>query len=175
MKYLGILLATLISFSGQAAEPSGKQAEALQAIQSFGKELKGTLKNALETSPSHAVQVCHSQAPKIAASHSSKDRILGRVSSKARNPQQKPKAWMKKTIQAYESGSLKEPYQVVRIDEHRSGLLKPIKTEAICLVCHGKSLAPEISQTLKTLYPNDQATGYDLGEIRGYFYAEYKD
>ena len=158
----------------QSQQARSNEAEALQAIKAFGTELKTTLTQALEKSPTHAIEVCRKQAPAIAQSHSSKDLSLGRVSSRTRNPKNKPKEWMTKSIADFEAGKIKSDYHVVAINGDRKGLLKPIKTEAVCLVCHGKVLAPEIAATLHRNYPNDQATGYDLGEIRGYFYAEFK-
>jgi len=41
----------------------------------------------------------------------------------------------------------------------------------ICFGCHGKpeELKPEVTAALARLYPNDQATGYQKGELRGAF------
>ena len=46
----------------------------------------------------------------------------------------------------------------------------PIKTNSMCLQCHGKPNSNIKSNTLnkiKNLYPNDLATGYNENEIRG--------
>ena len=46
----------------------------------------------------------------------------------------------------------------------------PILTNAMCLQCHGKpgiDIMPKTSSMLATLYPNDQATGYDINQLRG--------
>jgi hypothetical protein len=39
----------------------------------------------------------------------------------------------------------------------------------LCLQCHGTAdtIAPEVRQAIETLYPNDLATGYTVGELRG--------
>jgi predicted Zn-dependent protease len=48
--------------------------------------------------------------------------------------------------------------------------MKAIPTaEKPCLACHGKTLAPQVAARLKELYPDDRATGYAAGEIRGAF------
>jgi len=47
--------------------------------------------------------------------------------------------------------------------------MKAIPTGGVCLACHGTQLSPEISQTLADLYPNDLATGFSEGDIRGAF------
>ncbi len=37
------------------------------------------------------------------------------------------------------------------------------------LTCHGSSLQPELKAEILCLYPNDQATGFKPGELRGAF------
>ena len=39
--------------------------------------------------------------------------------------------------------------------------------EPICLVCHGQNLAEPVTATLQQYYPDDWATGYSLGQVRG--------
>jgi len=48
--------------------------------------------------------------------------------------------------------------------------MRPIFIAApVCLQCHGEpaKLAPGVAEALKELYPDDQATGYSLGDLRG--------
>ena len=47
--------------------------------------------------------------------------------------------------------------------------MKAIPTGEVCLKCHGGNIAPPIRAKLKELYPNDMATGYKLGDVRGAF------
>jgi hypothetical protein len=47
--------------------------------------------------------------------------------------------------------------------------MKAIPTGEVCLKCHGTQIAPEVSQVLASLYPEDRATGYKEGDIRGAF------
>ena len=56
----------------------------------------------------------------------------------------------------------------------RVGLLRPIGVQAPCLACHGaaEGLAPEIRDRIGSAYPGDRATGFQLGELRGFFWAE---
>ena len=42
-------------------------------------------------------------------------------------------------------------------------------TDALCLTCHGKSLAPEVAAAIARDYPGDQATGFEQGQLRGAF------
>ncbi len=53
----------------------------------------------------------------------------------------------------------------------------PIQTNALCLQCHGNSatqINKETLNRLKALYPQDQATGYGLNEVRGLWKVELK-
>jgi hypothetical protein len=47
--------------------------------------------------------------------------------------------------------------------------MKAIPTGPLCLACHGTSVTPEVAASLHNLYPNDLATGYEFGDIRGAF------
>ena len=47
--------------------------------------------------------------------------------------------------------------------------MKPIPTAGLCVKCHRGDLADEITNKVKSLYPNDQATGFNAGDIRGAF------
>jgi hypothetical protein len=39
--------------------------------------------------------------------------------------------------------------------------------EAICLTCHGQNLSQPVIDALQQYYPDDMATGYQLGQVRG--------
>ena len=47
--------------------------------------------------------------------------------------------------------------------------MKAIPTGPICLNCHGGALTPDVSAKLKELYPDDKATGFKIGDLRGAF------
>ena len=47
--------------------------------------------------------------------------------------------------------------------------MKAIPTGALCLACHGKVLAPEVAAQIESLYPEDKATGFSEGDLRGAF------
>lgn len=46
---------------------------------------------------------------------------------------------------------------------------RPIITGPVCLTCHGQAdqLLPEVKTALTASYPNDKATGFAAGELRG--------
>jgi hypothetical protein len=47
--------------------------------------------------------------------------------------------------------------------------MRAIRLQEFCLACHGPadSIAPAVKQVIAARYPNDQATGYAIGELRG--------
>ena len=47
--------------------------------------------------------------------------------------------------------------------------MKAIPVGEICLTCHGSDIAPELKAKIESVYPDDQATGFALGELRGAF------
>jgi hypothetical protein len=43
---------------------------------------------------------------------------------------------------------------------------------APCAACHGTAIAPDLLQTIRELYPADEAVGFKAGDIRGAFTIE---
>jgi hypothetical protein len=163
-----ILLTLCISTSFAATEK-----EALQTIKKYGKALKKELKSALKVSPINALKVCNTKAPEIENKLKTEAIEVGRVSTKNRNPKNVPKKWMQKAIKKFENKKNKKPYEVVKISEDRSGLLKPIATMPMCLKCHGDNIDAKLMSEIQKLYPKDKAINYQVGDIRGYFWAEF--
>ncbi|MOA58455.1 hypothetical protein D3C78_1828600 [compost metagenome] len=47
--------------------------------------------------------------------------------------------------------------------------MKAIPTGEPCLACHGQQIKPELAAVIDQRYPQDQARGFALGELRGAF------
>jgi hypothetical protein len=47
--------------------------------------------------------------------------------------------------------------------------MRAIPTDALCLTCHGATLAPELAAAIARDYPADAATGFAQGQLRGAF------
>ena len=47
--------------------------------------------------------------------------------------------------------------------------MKAIPTGELCLLCHGETIDPDIAAAIDKAYPEDQARGFSLGDIRGAF------
>jgi mono/diheme cytochrome c family protein len=56
----------------------------------------------------------------------------------------------------------------------RVGVLRPLPTAATCTKCHGSAerLSPEVRAILAAAYPQDKATGFEEGDLRGFIWAE---
>jgi hypothetical protein len=176
-------LATLlcVCVQAQAATPSVSEQHALQQAQLSIKDYAATLKSALETAmknggPMAAVAVCHTQAPLIGQEMSKKYGVeIHRTSLKPR--QTRPQDWEKPILAQFnaEKAAGKPIDEIVwhqTVDVHgvrELRLMKAIPTGEVCLTCHGTAVAPELMQKIKSLYPHDQAVGYQLGGIRGAF------
>jgi hypothetical protein len=148
---------------------------AIQKIQELGKTLKKELKKGLKKSPVEAVEVCHTKAPSIPKNLSNKKIEIGRVSLKNRNPDNYPQDWMLTTINEFHQNKIQNKYKIVSLDDGYKGLLMPIRTIPLCLKCHGTHISPKVKKVINSKYPKDKAYGYKVGDIRGFFWAKYKD
>ncbi len=71
----------------------------------------------------------------------------------------------------------REPVPVARREGEEIAYYGPIRIQALCLNCHGvsgKELQPENEALIRSLYPEDQATGYALGDLRGVWHIRWK-
>jgi hypothetical protein len=49
--------------------------------------------------------------------------------------------------------------------------MKAIVMEPLCVTCHGQELSPALEQVIARHYPNDAATGFAIGDLRGAVYV----
>ncbi len=161
--------------------------DAPEQIVMQGKEAAGNLMKALKQELQqamqdggvmHAVTFCSEQALQLTADVETglgSNIDLKRVSEKYRNPANKPDTfeedalkWLK---QQAEAGSVPEYFiqQINGKDGIRYRYYQPIRINTPCLACHGPAdqMKPELKTLLKERYPNDHATGYQKGDLRG--------
>lgn len=145
----------------------------------FRKKLGGVQKAQLESvGAENAIPVCKVIAPAMAAEYSQNGQMLKRVSLKSRNKALgTPDTWEKEVLEGFDKAQLAgKPVDVMEastVSKEADGrwfrYVKAIPTQPQCLQCHGKP--NEISAGMKALlareYPEDMATGYSVGEIRG--------
>ena len=142
--------------------------------------LKETLMEAMKQGPAAAVGACADQAQGTAAlALAGKRARAGRSSTRLRNPVNTPPDWVVPWLEQYGDGALSDAAPVVRVDETEAGavtaqLIRPLAVQPLCLSCHGgpDTIPVEIAEILAERYPDDRATGYAAGDLRGVVWAE---
>jgi len=182
MKRIAIVVAgavSLIAAASFAGDAEQRVADSRTVVKELMQMLKGELEAAMKAGgPVNAIQVCNTRAPEIAASFSErKGWTVRRTSLKLRNPNNAPDAWEKRVLEQFEEhkagGADPKTLEYSEVVEENGKAvfryMKAIPTGELCLNCHGAALEPEIAGKLKELYPNDRATGFKIGDIRGAF------
>lgn len=185
---LGLFLVTLaLSSNADQHSRTSEQADiadAKVAIKDFAGSLQAVLKATMQAGgPIAAIGVCNTQASpiseKVAAEHGM---ALSRVSLKNRNPANAPNDWQTLVLEDFEKqyAAGKDITTLAWSETVNTGggqefrFMKAIPTGAVCLNCHGSNIGPEVSQALAGLYPEDKATGFSEGDIRGAFVVTRK-
>ena len=150
------------------------QQKAAELAREFVGRLKPQLKQAMaDGGPTHAVEVCASEAPKIAESLSAESGWeVRRVSLRQRNASRAtPDRWERTVLQQFDQRQLAgEKPSDLHFGEFTGESYRYMQAQGaggLCLTCHGQGLSPTVSDTLEKFYPDDQAIGYQLGQVRG--------
>ena len=154
-------------------------AEAAGAANALGKRLKGRLMAAMQSGgPMAAIEVCAEEAPGIAAEVSAETGFdVGRTALRVRNPDNAPDSWetevldylIAETRSASDTPSGNAPMIRVTTEDGTFRWARAIPLEPACATCHGTNVGPEILAAISKRYPEDQATGFEVGDIRGIF------
>ena len=143
------------------------------------KMLKALTEEIAKGGPASAVGFCNEKAPQMAKAASEQTGwAIKRVSLQNRNPKAVPDAWERAALEEFdrraaagESPSSLEKYDTVTTQAGgtEARYMKALPVQQVCLACHGKveKILPEVASQLNTLYPEDKAMGYSLGQIRG--------
>jgi hypothetical protein len=167
-----------------AAGASAKavRAEAASVAGGFQKELGAALQSALAAGgPVAAIEVCREAAPAI-ATRASRDSgwAVRRVGTRVRNAATgRPDAWESAQLADFErrlaAGERPESVEILAIVDDggvpTQRYMRAIVTAPPCLLCHGDPSAQpaDLRVKLAEQYPDDRATGYRAGELRGAF------
>ena len=148
--------------------------EAREHARSLGMSLKGALQSSMKADgPIAAIEVCHLNAPEIAAQLSTNGWRVARTALKVRNPANTPDEWEVSVMQDFAmrlaEGENPITLEASKIENGEFRYMKAIPTAAVCLVCHGSDIAAPVAKKIASLYPQDQATGFTEGELRGAF------
>ncbi len=151
-------------------------------IGQFGRELKSELMTAMKAGGAvNALDVCKVRAPEIAAAHTAGGVwSIARVSDRYRNPDDKATetqmAILARFADTTQPGNTFAQWRVDSLGDSTYCYYQAIRTNDLCLNCHGPAdkIAPEVKAKLAELYPDDLATGYAAGDLRGMFVVTMK-
>jgi Protein of unknown function (DUF3365) len=185
-KFMAKSLLIFIASASSLAGPAGSGTDQLRYLEEsrniakeFMQTLGGTLKKQLEAgSPESAISVCKRIAPAMAAGYSKDGRVVKRVSLKNRNPLiGLPDQWERQVLEDFDrdfhDGKPAADIEKIAIVDDPDGrwfrYMKAIPTQPMCLQCHGTSndIPAGVKAVLAEEYPEDKATGYKVGDIRG--------
>lgn len=179
MKLVKVFLWLLLPIAAMAQTLDEQVAASRQIAQRFGGQLKTELQTAMAAGgPQQAISVCNIQAPAIAQQLSGEtDAKVGRTSLKVRNPSNAPDEWERAVLQRFEQQKAQganvqtlEFYERVEVNgKMQFRYMKAIPTGQLCTTCHGTNIAQPIANQLTELYPQDEARGFNIGDIRGAF------
>jgi hypothetical protein len=174
-----IIIAMLPYAQSQAADTDQLTQKSREAIKLLSDELKTTLQSSMKAKgPLEAIEVCRVDAPRIADNVSKQSGMsVGRTALRYRNQENKPDAWEKSVLEQFEQRKIKgEELSTVDFSEltETGGkkvfrYMKAIPTVEVCLTCHGSKISEPLAAKITSLYPEDNATGFSIGDIRGAF------
>jgi hypothetical protein len=156
----------------------------IEAARAASKELGDTLKQQLTAAiaaggPASAVEVCRTVASQVAEDISHKRGLsIRRTALRVRNPGNAPDPFERKVLEDFvarigsgaDAATLEYSELVVENGRETFRYMKAIPTAAApCLACHGTDLKPDVKSAIQESYPNDQATGFKAGDLRGAF------
>ena len=157
---------------------------AKRAAGDFSGRLRAALTDRMQSAgPVAAVDFCHAQAPVIADAVMAKHGVrLGRVAvpGRNRNPGNAPMEWQVEALMRFQAvvdaGAEPGEQLLVQREDLPPGvalrMMRGIAVEPGCLACHGRAVAPAVSEAIGRRYPGDAASGFDVGDLRGGLWVE---
>jgi hypothetical protein len=164
--------------AAQAPTPDSASVALARAVaDSLGEELVGLLREAMDSAgPALAIHFCADSAQARTLRHWKNGLYIRRVSRRIRNVDDTPDAiergLLERLAALNHDGRLPaELIEVIRAPDGTYELqyMRPLLVERRCLACHGDpaSLDPAVRAELARRYPEDRATGYRVGDLRG--------
>lgn len=149
---------------------------AVAAADALRSSLLKTVQEALTASGAvGAISSCQQVAPVLTGAAQRPDLIIGRTSSKLRNPKNATPAWAAPLLLQLQQQEPEKRHPLsTPLSEGRLGVVVPIVAAKPCLTCHGKDVGSDVLAALARLYPDDKAVGYAEGDLRGAFFVEVR-
>ncbi len=125
-----------------------------------------------------AVDACREKAPAMAQDASARTGWkIRRVSLMNRNPKAVPDPWERAALEDFDrrAASNEPPERLERAEvviengQNVQRYMRALPMAEVCANCHGTAdlIKPPTAARIETLYPQDRAVGYKVGEIRG--------
>ncbi len=153
------------------------------AIKMLGAELKKNVKAKLQEDKSglEAMNFCSTNVAEISANVAKKfpeGVTVRRVASKYRNEANKPDSVDTEVLEQFqkelEEKTFEKKPKLVDVNGTKR-VYVPLLVSKVCTKCHGQNIDPKIAKVIKEHYPNDKATGFKEGDLRGAMVAEIKE
>ena len=149
----------------------GKHATQL-LVKTLGSNMKKNLK---QGGAMQALDFCSQEAYTLTQSVNDKlpkGVSVKRISQNNRSPLNKPSDDEKLVLEKLHAMQQKKQalpkFVVIQSDEHTYKFYKPLTiNKGVCLKCHGDISNTKLASEIAKRYPNDKATGYKMGDLRG--------
>jgi hypothetical protein len=125
--------------------------------------------------PERAIRVCHMSATTVANQIAREEGVHGgRTSARLRTLSNAPRPWAAPIVARFAQGRAAATDGFVADLGTRVGVMRPIAYLPVCAPCHGagEQLTPQVRAELKNRYPQDRATGFKEGDLRGWLWVE---
>jgi uncharacterized protein with PIN domain len=148
------------------------QAEHAQAAvsEAFSRFMSALQTQLAKGDPADAIAVCKEIAPRITREVSDEYKVqLGRTSWALRNPNNVGPLWTEWLVD-----DMPTTPKHAADKSGRLGSVFPIVVQDACLTCHGPRdrIPASVQQALDEFYINDEAVGFESGDLRGWFWVE---
>jgi len=149
------------------------RAAATALNETLGTRMSRSLK---DSGPEGAMSVCAWQAQALANEVGEEEGVkVKRTSLRLRNPANAPDAYEKDLLARLAARAREGDLPDESMDEGRENgrtvyrYAKPLVVGPLCVTCHGRAgeIPGEVRKMLETRYPEDAATGYAEGDLRG--------
>jgi hypothetical protein len=174
-----LALVPVPAVAGEPVDTAALAAEARSLSMQLGERLKAELLGAMQAGgPVAAIGVCRERAlpltAELGAQHGWK---IGRTSLRVRNSANAPDDFERAVLADFNRrlaagepvAQLEDTSLDTRGNQREFRFVKAIPTAEPCTVCHGKDVAAPLRSALQEMYPEDAATGFAAGDIRGAF------
>jgi hypothetical protein len=129
-----------------------------------------------------AIAFCSENAlPLTASVGADSGATLRRASHQARNPKNRANATELEILNAFrdalKGGDAPKPQLRKHVDGSVPFFAPIVLANPLCLKCHGapgQDIGGETLGALRKLYPQDEATGFKLGELRGLWRVDFR-